>query len=255
MKRLIGFVPATVDELRMAEVFAAEVVRLGAPRPIIEKFRPDETDFGAYIKDLKQTLGGPRPDSAVYITPDGDTLDPGEEPMSVDGILAIATADQLNLLLPQLEFYKVRGTFLGGDEWDNDMIRRFDDKILHENIFYSSTAAAKYAPENAAFAAAFAAKYGSRPDRLAAVGYDAVDILVDAWAAGRRGSPEITEYLKTLSGYFGTAGRVSFGKNRSNLELPLFTIQRGTVVPLSQMAPIDEEGAPSDSSISVETKY
>jgi ABC-type branched-subunit amino acid transport system substrate-binding protein len=229
MKLLAVFVPATLDEIMVAESFADEAVRLGAPRPIIEKFRPEETDFTAYIKDLKRAISGKPDDSAIYIAANGDTLPPGDEPVTLDAIFIPANTDQLNLLLPQLDFHKVECDYLGGEEWDNDIIRRLDQKVLRRSVFYSSAAAA------------FGVKFSGKPDRLTALGYDAINLFVAAWKSGRRGPTEIAEYLGTVTGYNGASGRITFGRNRSNRELPLFTIERGAVTPLTEAIPVEEK--------------
>jgi len=241
MKRIAVFSPTTLDEMTMAESFAAEVVRLGAPAPVVEKFRPEETDFTAVIKDLKRIISGAPSDSAVFITVQGDTLKPGEEPISLDGIFAAATPAQLNLLVPQLDFNKVQGDYLGSDDWDNETVRKLDEKIIHNPVFYSSAAAAKSSRAFDSLSIIYAARLTGRPDRLTALGFDAITILANAWKNGSRGPAEIYQYLETVTGYAGASGKITFGRSRTNLELPLFTIQRGAVVPLSQATQVEEK--------------
>ena len=241
MKRMAVFAPTTLDEMTMAESFAAEAVRLGAPAPIVEKFRPDETDFTTVIKDLKRIIAGPPSDSAVYITINGDTLKPGEEPVALDGIFTPATPAQLNLLIPQLDFNKVQGDYLGSDDWDNETVRRLDEHIIHTPVFYSSAAAARMSKAFDSLSIVYSAKFVGKPDRLTALGYDAINILANAWKKGSRGPADIYQYLENVKAYAGASGKITFGRSRSNLELPLFTIQRSAVVPLSQATQVEEK--------------
>lgn len=243
MKKLAVICPTTLDEMTLAGIFADEVVRLGAPRPIIVKFRPDETDFGPYLRDLKLAAKGKRPDSIAYLNLSGDTLEPGMEPVMFDGIFIPAAADQLNLLLPQLDFYQVRGKYLGTEEWDTDKVRKLEPKVLREPVFYSGDGACRNATEFATLDDLYTKKFNLRADRLAALGYDAVILLAQSWQTGHRGPFEIGTFLSSLSGFTGTTGRITFGRGRSNLELPLFTIRSGKMIPLSGAMAVDETDA------------
>ena len=247
MKTLAVIAPATLDEMTMAEAFADEARRLGAWVPAVEKFRPGETDFGPYLTDLKNAILGSQPDSSVYITLAGDTLDRMEVPVSLDGLFIPATADQLIMLLPQIIFYQISASYLGADEWNTDRVLRLEKNVLRDAVFYSAGEAIKYSAGYEKFAAVYSAKFGVQPDRLAAVGYDAVSLFADARRAGYVSREQLAEYLGALDGYEGASGRVSFGRNRTNLELPLFTLIDGQMRPVAEKtrweepAPIEEE--------------
>lgn len=256
MTTLAAICPATIDEMTMADAFADEARRLGAHVLAVERFRPGETDFGPYINDIKQAILGPPKDSVFYITLEGDTLKEGEAPVSFDGLFIPATEDQLFLLLPQLEFYRVTTSYLGTDEWNTGKVLKLGEKILKDAVFYSSRAAMQQAAGYDKFAAAYDARHGAEPDRLAAVGYDAVNLMADAYRAGMKTREEIVTYLSALEGYGGASGKITFGRDRTNLQLPLFTLRDGQVRPIVEQATVEESPAAEGEDIvpdSVET--
>jgi len=258
MTTLAVITPATIDEITMGEAFAAEARRLGARVLAVEKFRPDETDFGPYINDIKEALLGPPVDSMYYITLDGDTLKAGEAPVSFDGLFMPATEQQLFLLLPQLNFYRVTTSYLGADEWNTGKVLQLGEKVLKDAVFYSSEAAMHNSPAYDQFAATYDAKYAAAPPRLVAVGYDAVNMLADAYRAGRHSPDDLADYLRSLKGYEGVSGRITFGHDRTNLELPLYTLREEQVRPLIErpiVIEIPAEEMPPDSGAVEQLKY
>ncbi len=258
MTTLAVITPTTIDEMTMGEAFAAEAERLGAHVLAVEKFRPDETDFGPYINDIKEAIIGPPVDSMFYITLDGDTLKPGEVPVSFDGLFIPASEQQLFLLLPQLNFYRVTTSYLGTDEWNTAKVLKLGEKVLKDAVFYSSEAAMHNSLSYDVFAAAYDAKYAAEPGRLVAVGFDAINILADAYREGRHDPTELVDYLRTLSRHEGTSGRITFGQGRTNMELPLFTLREGQVRPLIERPVVEdlpEDATPPDSGTVEHLKY
>lgn len=252
MTTLAVITPTTVDELNMAEAFAAEATRLGARILALEKYRPGETDFGPYIKDIKSSILGPIGDSVFFETLGGDTLRAGEVPVSFDGLFMTSGEEDLSQLLPQLNFYRVTASYLGADEWNSSKVLKLGEKVLKDAVFYSSQAAMDNSLLYEKFATVYDAKFGVAPNRLNALGFDAVNILYDAWRDKRRGPGDVAEFLHSLVGYEAASGRITFGKMRTNLELPLFTIRDGLVKPLVERPRVEEPAAPQPDSIGTE---
>jgi len=240
MTTVAAMCPSTIDEMTMADAFAEEAERLGARVLAVERFRPDETDFGPYINDIKEAILGPPRDSVFYITLEGDTLEKNETPVAFDGLFVPATADQLFLVLPQINFYRVTTSFLGTEEWNNAKVLKLGEKVLKDAVFHSTTAAMRNSARFDEFAAAYDIKYGAEPDRLAALGYDAVNLLADAFSEGKRTREGLIDYLGSLEGYRGASGNMTFGTGRTNLELPLCTLRDEQVQPLVRQPAVEE---------------
>ena len=257
MTTLVVIAPTSVDELILADAFVEEARLLGANILAYERFRPGETDFGPYIKDIKDAVMGSVDDSTFFVTLEGDTLRPGEVAVEFDGMFIPATEQQLFLLLPQLDFYRINTFYLGTDEWNSPNVLKLGEKVLRNAVFYSSKAAVTNSIDYDAFSTAFDTKYGTEPDRLSALGYDGIQILADAYRDGRRGPGDMAEFLHSLSGYEKVSGKISFELSRSNLELPLFTLIDGKVVPITERVLIEpaDTAPPPDSVATQYIKY
>lgn len=239
MKTLAVMTPATPDETAMAESFSTEAKRLGANVLAIERFHPDETDFGPFLLDIKKLLLGRTGDSTVYISLDNDTLTFEEAPVSFDGMFLPLSQQQLFLLLPQLEYYRIMTSYLGTDEWNSPKILRLGQRILRDPVFYSGKAAMRFSDRYPSFADACRARFGSEPDYLTALGYDAVLLAADALKAGRQAPLGFADYLQAVSGFEGVSGRMTFGPAHSNLELPLFTLRNGLLSPVNEWTKVE----------------
>jgi ABC-type branched-subunit amino acid transport system substrate-binding protein len=248
MTRLAVITAGSADELAMADAFIQEVRRLGGQIVAVEQFRVGETDFGPYIRDLKSLLLKAEGDSTTFLSLAGDTLSLDEVPVSIDGIFIPANEEESYLLLPQLNFYQVRTVCLGTDSWDTDRVLKLGDGVLGGAVFYSGKGAMRQAPGFSRFASLFAAKYGNEPDHLSALGYDAVNLAAAAFRQGKIDPGYTAAFLAGVKGYEGASGRITFGRTRSNLEIPLFTVQNGRVIPASERIAIDEPPpSPADS--------
>ncbi|UCD93482.1 MAG: penicillin-binding protein activator [Candidatus Zixiibacteriota bacterium] len=217
--------PSTPENLRMARAFGERFEELGGTVLAVEYFRSRETDFGPYIRDIKSLAVGELLDSITYVNEDGDTIEAEEVPVWIDCIYIPADAAQLRQLLPQIHFYNLNAAYLGGDGWGSSEVYKLGESIT-KTCYFSSGVIAEAVGENAQrFVMDFDHKYGRQPGRLEALGYDAMELICRALKSGYRSRAEISRYLSGVQGYSGAAGAVSFGRNRENIELPIYTIE------------------------------
>jgi len=245
--RTAGIITSTSpDHLIMARAFAERFEKLGGKITAIEYYRSRDNDFGPYIRDLKAILLGLHPDSTFFVTPDGDTLDPDGVSAYLDCIYMPGNGQQLRLLLPQVRFYKLQGAYLGSDGWADDAVYRLGDDVTQLAVFPSPFLAGGNSNEYLEFAAAYDARYGGQPPRLAALGYDAVRLAVRAVGDSPRDRAALRRNLSQTRGYLGASGRISFGVRRENIEMPLYRVQNGQAVLLSGTAGPDTAVEPSE---------
>lgn len=234
------------DHLKVTRSFSDHFKKLGGKVVAIEYFRPRDIDFGAYIRDVKAMLLGQPQDSTYYITPDGDTLDMDLVPASVDCIFVPGDSKQLRQLLPQIHFYDLNGFYLGSDSWGDDAVYRLGDDITKGAVFASPFLEGRRSQEYVKLAAAYDARYGTQPQRLASLGYDAVRLVTRAVQRGDVSRSDILNFLKNVSDYDGASGTISFGEYRENIEMPLYRIE------LQQPILLTNDGAAVPDTTSVE---
>ena len=221
------------DHVRMARAFRERFETLGGHVVAVEYYRPRDTDFGPVLEDLKTVLLKPRPDSTVYVNLDGDTIEFDDVSAYVDCLFLPGDAQQLRLLLPQIQFYRVQGPFLGSDGWADTALYELGDEVTRHAVFPSPFLEVANTKEYVGFAAWYDAKYGKRPTRLDCLGYDAVRLVGLAVKQGNDNRRELVDFLSKIARYPGASGMITLGADRENIEMPLFRLVGGQALPLS----------------------
>lgn len=218
--------------LTMTDAFTKRFKALGGTIMAVEYYRPRDKDFGPQIKDIKREVIGRLSDSAIYISPGGDTLELDAIPVHVDCIYLPGEAEQIKLLVPQVNFYNLIGVYLGSDGWADERIYQLGDNVTKSAVFPSPFLEKESSEINLKFSASYDTRYGKRPARLSALGYDAVKLVADAYAGGANSRDKMSRRLSDLSNFQGASGRISFGQYRENTDMPLFKIEKGRPIPV-----------------------
>ncbi len=219
------FTPTSAENLRMTRAFTRRFEELGGTILGIEYFRQKETDFGPYVRDVKSLIVGELLDSIIFISDEGDTIEAEEVPVWIDCIYIPAEASQLRQLLPQITFYNLNTVYLGGDQWGSPTVYNLGESVTKSCYFSSGVINDGIGENYVKFVTEFDKRYGRRPGRLEGLGYDAMSLLCGAFEAGYYAHDEIVRYLNSISGFEGVSGRVTFGDNRENIELPIYMIE------------------------------
>jgi branched-chain amino acid transport system substrate-binding protein len=231
--RKLGFDTAAVitltspDNLRMAQAFADRFKELGGVILGVEYIRLKETDFGSLIFDLKAMASGNMSGSLTYINEKGDTLEPKEVPVNLECIYIPAEAAQLQLLLPQINFYNLQTTYLGGEGWGDKDVYQLGGAVTKSSYFTSGRIDSDLNEYLQTFRRNFKTRYGQEPGHLEALGYDAAALVCRALSSGHFSRIEIKHYLETMTDYVGPSGAVSFGDKHENIIMPIYTIENG----------------------------
>jgi branched-chain amino acid transport system substrate-binding protein len=223
------------DHLRMARAFTERFEELGGTVIGAEYYRPRDKDFGPYIRDLKAILLGKHPDSLFFINENGDTLDADGLPAHVDCLFLPGTPNQVRLLLPQINFYNLTGTYLGSDSWSDEAILKLGDKITKGAVFPSPFLMNATSQEYLRFAAEYDARFARQPSRLAALGYDAVRLITRLVGSGADTRESLAKALAGVRKYEGASGTITFGSHRENIEVPLFRIRSEQAIALTTL--------------------
>ncbi|MBU8932781.1 MAG: penicillin-binding protein activator [candidate division Zixibacteria bacterium] len=231
----------SAEHLHSSRAFVRRFEELGGTIVAVEYYRSRDKDFGPYIRDIKAILLGATPDSAFYVNARGDTIDVDGLPAYIDCLYLPGGQKQIRLLLPQIHFYNLTGAYLGSDQWGEESIYRLGDDITKQAVFPSPFLTGGQTEGYLEFAAAYDARYGEQPRRLANLGYDALTLIGRAHNSGAENPLTVSEYLKTVRNYDGASGKVSFGSNRENVEMPLYRIVGGEAIPM-----VSDRGQVSD---------
>jgi branched-chain amino acid transport system substrate-binding protein len=117
---------------------------------------------------------------------------------------------------------------LGGDGWDSEDLAKNAGEAI-EGCFYSNHYAADQpTPEIQDFVTKYKAKYGSTPDGLAALGYDAARLLFDSM--GRAKSPsgkDLRDAIAATKGFKGVTGVISINETRDAVKPAVIVEMKG----------------------------
>lgn len=199
-------------------------------------YLPDEQkDFKREFEEIRRVGLALRPppaaaDSASAI--DSQFVD------TIDGVAVVVESfEDARTIAPQLRFYQLRTQVLGNDVWyDPEALSQMSPEERQDMagcVFISGRD--DTAPAAREFDERFRRQYG-RQSGYAAYGYDAARLVLEGWAAGKRGRRELGDWLGGVNGFEGASGRISFTQGRRvNSELVMMKIdRRGQIVPVDQ---------------------
>ncbi|MGC8575557.1 MAG: ABC transporter substrate-binding protein [Caldisericum sp.] len=196
----------------LAEFFRDKFTSLGGQIVAFEGHPAGTTDFTPFLTKI---LAG-SPD--VIYCPDY---------YSDDGLMA-KQARQLG--------YK--GPFLGGDGWDSPDLVKIGGDAVNNSYFTNHFSKDDQRPEVQEFVKKYTAKYGEAPDALAALGYDAMGLILQAIQnAGSTDGAKIRDALKNIE-YHGVSGLIKFDENRNPVKpAVIIKIENGKQVYVTTVNP------------------
>jgi len=176
----------------LAEYFRDKFTQLGGTIVAFEGHPAGTTDFTPFLTKI---LAG-KPD-IIYCS----------DYYNDDGLMA-KQARQLGFT----------GPFVGGDGWDSPDLVKIGGDAVNNAYFTNHFSKDDQRPEVQDFVKKYTAKYGQAPDALAALGYDAMGIILQAIQnAGSTDGAKIRDAIKNIE-YHGVSGVIKFDENRNPIK-------------------------------------
>ena len=174
----------------LTEVFQSKFAEMGGKIVGTESYSQGDTDFRGQLTALKKT----KP-QAIYV--------PGY--YSDVGVIA-RQARELGLMVP----------LMGGDGWDSEKLFELAGTALEGSYFSNHYSPDNPDPKVQKFIADYKAAYGGVPDALAALGYDAAKVAINALEkAPDLSGPAIRNAIAQTKGFPGVAGTISLDEKRN----------------------------------------
>ena len=118
-------------------------------------------------------------------------------------------------ILKQAQAMDIKATFLGVDGWDSPKLVEVAGTAANNNYFSNHYTPEDTAPAVVDFVTTYKKAYNVTPDALAALGYDAANIMFDAIKnANSTDGAKIKDALQATNGTY-VCGKVSFDKDRN----------------------------------------
>lgn len=104
---------------------------------------------------------------------------------------------------------------LGGDGWDSSKLFEIGESAINGGYFSNHYTAEDPRPEVQEFVQKFKAKYNTSPDGLAAQGYDAALVLIDALKrSGSTEGPKLRDAIASTKNFKGVTGTITLNEKR-----------------------------------------
>lgn len=173
----------------LADVFSAEIKKMGGEVLADLSYQSGDIDFKAQLTQIRSKA----PD-VIYI--------PGYY-------------TEVGLIAQQAKQLGIKAVLMGGDGWDSTKLAEIGKDAVNGHYFSNHYSTESNDPVVAEFIQKFKAKYNETPDALAALGYDAAKILVQAMErANDLSSKSIRDELAHTKDFPGVTGKITLNDNR-----------------------------------------
>lgn len=175
----------------LAEDFRKSFVKLGGAIAGDEAYTSGNQDVSAQLQNIK-TAGA----QALFL--------PG---YYTDAGTFMQAAKKMGLTIP----------FIGADGWDSSELVKIAGDAIEGHYYSNHYATDEARPEVADFVAKYKAAYkGKTPDGLAALGYDAARVLMDAMARAKSlGGADLAAAIAATKDFPGVTGSITIDENRN----------------------------------------
>jgi branched-chain amino acid transport system substrate-binding protein len=197
----------------LAEFFEKTFKQLGGEIIATESYSEGDIEFRAQLTSIKA-----KSPEAVYV--------PGY--YTEVGLIS-RQARELGITVPML----------GGDGWDSPKTLEIGGSTVNNCYFTNHYAADDPNPLVQGFIEKYKKNYGTVPDAMAVLGYDAANILFDAIKrAGSADSSKIRDALADTKKFPGVSGEITIDKNRNaEKRIVILKIEEGKIKFAEGMSP------------------
>jgi branched-chain amino acid transport system substrate-binding protein len=169
----------------LAEFFRDNFTQGGGRVLVYESYQKDDTDFSALLTKIKQAS----PD-ILYI-PD--------------------YYNKVGLIAKQARQMGIKAILMGGDGWDSPEMLKIAGDAIVGGYFTNHYSPDDPRPEVQEWVKKYLAKYGSSPDALATLAYDATCLLLEAIKKANSDNPvKVKEALQGIKDFKSVSGNISF---------------------------------------------
>jgi branched-chain amino acid transport system substrate-binding protein len=133
-----------------------------------------------------------------------------------DGIFVPGYYSEVGLIARQAKKLGITVPLLGGDGWDSPKLTEIGGDALNGSYFSNHYAADDPNPVIQNFVAEYRARFGQTPDGLAALGFDAANVLFDSIRrANTLEGPKLRDAIAQTKDYPGVTSKITIDKDRN----------------------------------------
>ena len=124
--------------------------------------------------------------------------------------------NEVGLIVRQARELGITVPLMGGDGWDSPTLTQIGGAAMEGNFFANHFSTEDQSPIIQDFIRQFKARFNRDPDGMAALGYDAAKVLLDAMTrAGSTESAKVRDALAATKDFQGVTGKITIDENRN----------------------------------------
>ncbi len=193
--------------------FALNTLNLKKAVVLVDNSSDYSKGLAAFFKDAFTKGGGTVIGEEAYLQKDQDfkTILTKVKSLNADILYVPGYYEEVGKIVKQARELGINIVILGGDGWDSPkLVEVGTPAALNNTYFTNHYSVGDTSPESQAFVEAYQKEYGQMPDALAVLGYDAINVLIDAITRANSTDPgKIREALTTTQDYPAVTGRIT----------------------------------------------
>ena len=223
------FYPNSPYGLYFKNLFSQEVTRNGGKVLGSVVYQEDQTDFSQEIKSFFRIKPVQKHDMR------GEKEDEFKCLLSVDGVFIPDSSDRVGMILSQMAYYDVKGTFLGTNSWNGPGLMSVGGKGSEGAVFVDTFFNKTPSPLVAHFAEEFRKTFQRDPESLEALSYDGAKFIKEILQTKSVSSPlQLQEGLRRIKNFQGVSGLKGFGEDgRAIRTLCILKVNKGQIEKIS----------------------
>lgn len=197
----------------LADVFIENFKKMGGNIVADESYSEGDTDFSAQLTSIKS-----KNPQAIFV--------PGY--YTEVGLIA-RQARKLDMTIP----------LMGGDGWDSPKLWEIGGEALNGCFYSNHYSVDDPSPSIQKFVTAYKTRYNQVPDAIAALGYDAAQILFDAFRRANTTEPaKVRDMLAQTKNFSGVTGKITLDQNRNAVKpAVVLRVENGKLVYVETIKP------------------
>ncbi len=223
------FYPNSPYGLYFKDIFTQEVTRRGGKVSGSVVYQEAQTDFSQEIKGFFKVRVLSKLDAKKKKEEEFKPL------LSVDGVFIPDTHERVGMLLSQMAYFDVKGTFLGTNSWNGPGLISIGRKAAEGAIFVDTFLAKDPTPSIARFVEEFRKLFQRDPETLEALSYDGAKLVKEILQSKSVSSPvQMQEELRQVKSFQGVTGLKGFGEDGKAIRtLSILAVKKGQIEKIS----------------------
>lgn len=197
----------------LTEVFQRKFSEMGGKIVGVEAYSKGDTDFRAQLTNIKK--------------------------LKPEGLYVPGYYQDVAIIAEQARELGLKVTMMGGDGWDSEKLFELGGSAVEGSYVSNHYSADDPTPRVQDFIKKYQAKFGAVPDSLAALGYDAAKVVIEAMTrAPDLSGPALREAIASTKDFPGVAGTITLDEKRNPVKpAVVLTVEGGKFKYKATVAP------------------